>query len=122
MISSILRDTILDFVESRITAHDLEEWFVPRLPDLIRYPDSADADVISAIELGLTELDLNIRTREDFVNFLKRVLREHSVVITYLRATPTAVNQTGSSNATPRQSQIGAYSTNIIRASSVAVQ
>lgn len=121
MISSILRDAILDFVESRITAHDLEERFVPRLPDLIKYSDSADADVISAIELGLTELDLNIRTREDFVNFLKRVLREHSVVITYLRATPITVNQTGSSNETPRQSKIGAYSGNIIRASSVIV-
>ncbi len=118
----MLRDTILDFVESRITTHDLEEWFVPRLPDLIKYPDSADADVISAIELGLTELDLGIRTREDFVNFLKRVLREHSVVITYLRATPITVNQTGSSNETPRQSYIGASTGNIIRASSVTVQ
>ncbi len=118
----MLRDTILDFVESRITAHDLEEWFVPRLPDLIKYPDSADADVISAIELGLTELDLNIRTREDFVEFLKQVLREHSVVITYLRATPSTVNQTGSSNETSKQWPIGVYSANIIRASSVAVQ
>jgi len=122
MISSMLRDTILDFVENRITTHDLEEWFVPRLPALIRYPDSADADVISAIELGLTELDLGIRTRENFINFLKQVLREHSVVITYLPASPITVNQTGSSNETSRQWPIGVYSANIIRASSVAVQ
>jgi hypothetical protein len=122
MISSILRDSILDFVENRITTHDLEEWFVPRLPELIKYPDSADADVISAIELGLTELDLGIRTRENFVNFLKQVLREHSVVITYLRTSPITVNQTGSSNGTPRQAHIGAYSGDMIRALSVVVQ
>lgn len=117
----MLRDAILEFVERRITTHELEEWLVPRLPTLIKYPDSADADVVSAIELGLTELDFGIRTHEDFVQFLQRVLREHSVVITYLHTNPIAVNQTGSANEPLKHVHLGAYSDNLIRASSVVV-
>ena len=52
MLSSDLRDKVLQFVETSITTSQLEEWLVPRLPLFLRTPDTVDANVVAAIELG----------------------------------------------------------------------
>ena len=82
MLSSELSNKILEFVESSITMSQLEEWLVPRLPFFLRTPNSADADVVSAVELGLAEVSSRIRTNEEFRNYLRHVLRQHNLVST----------------------------------------
>lgn len=79
MLSSEFREKILEFIESNITAAQLEEWLVPKLPFFLRLPDTADADAVAATELGLAELNDGIRTIEELRSLLLDVLREYRV-------------------------------------------
>jgi len=83
MLSSELSNKILEFVESSITMSQLEEWLVPRLPFFLRIPDSADADIVSAVELGLAEVSSEIRTIEGFRNYLRYVVQGRNVLALY---------------------------------------
>lgn len=80
MLSSDLRDKILEFVESSITANQLEEWLVPRLSWFLQDQNSTDADVVAAIELGLSETSSHIKTLEEFRDDLRRVLLENNTI------------------------------------------
>lgn len=70
----------------------LEEWLVPKMPTFLKYPESADADVVSAVELGLAEMAAGIRTEENFREFLKQVLQEQTAVLTFF---PSSLSQRG---------------------------
>lgn len=101
MISSVLRDKILEFVQKRISISDLEEWLVPQIPVLIADPDSAESDLVATIELGIAELEAGIRSSEDLIRFFEQVLSENNVISVNLSKTVA-----GSSNVA---SPIGSY-------------
>jgi hypothetical protein len=97
MLSSELRNQVTLFIESRITLEELETWFVPRLPIYLSIPNSADADVIAAIELGLAEVDNNLRSEAEVRSLLAEVLNQQQTIINYLEnsiTTGTTSNQT----------------------------
>lgn len=95
MISNVLRNKVLDLNEKKITVEELEEWIVPHLPMFISDPDSGDADLAAAIELGLAELASDIRTYENFVGYLLRVMQDNTVVYTvYPTTTSSGSGQT----------------------------
>ena len=100
MISSDLKEKVLEFADSRITASQLEEWLVPRLPFFLRSPDSADADVVAAIELGLAEISAKIRTEAELRDDLMSVVRTHSEAAPFYRATMSTDTESGSANQT----------------------
>ncbi len=102
MISSVLRDKILEYIQKRISVTDLEEWLVPQIPLLIADPDSAESDLVAAIELGIAEFEAGIRSDENLVRFFEQVLSENNVISVNLSKTVT-----GSSNVA---SPIGSYS------------
>lgn len=102
MISSALRDKILEFTQKRISLSDLEEWLVPQIPILISDPDSAESDLVAAIELGIADSEAGIRSSEDLIRFFEQVLSENTVISVNLSKTVT-----GSSNAA---SPSGSYS------------
>jgi hypothetical protein len=95
MLSSALRMKIIEFIDNKITIAELENWLVPNLQSLISSPESIDADVISAIELGLAEIDAGLRSQHEFVEFLLEVLSEESIKTTY----PITSATTSSSSA-----------------------
>jgi len=100
MLSSDLRDKALQFVETSITLSQLEEWLVPRLPFFLRTPDSVDANVVAAIELGLAEVSSGIRTQDEFRDYLKDVLRENSAISAFYPADLSQRIESGSANRT----------------------
>jgi len=65
---------ITDYLEHRITMRELESWLVPMLPIYLLNPDSAAANLIGLIELGLAEIQAGIRSEKSF----KRLLAQHS--------------------------------------------
>lgn len=100
MLSAELRDKLRDFVESNIRISDLEEWLVPRLPFFLRFPNSTDADVVSAVELGLAHMANSITTKDEFRDYLKQLLQAQTAISTnYPFATYLNV-ETSSSNRT----------------------
>jgi len=98
MISFELRDRVYQFVDGEISAAQLEEWMVPRLRLLLESVESADADVVAAIELGLAEMSDGIRTEAQFRDLMKQVLREHAAASVFLRGDTR--DETTSANGT----------------------
>jgi hypothetical protein len=96
MISSDLREKILQYIESDISKTQLEEWLVPKLPEYLRYPESADADVVSAVELGLAEMMAGIRTEDDVRTFLRHVIQEQVGTTFFPPASDLKVESTSS--------------------------
>ena len=98
MISLELRDRVRQSAYGEISATQLEEWMVPRLRLLLESVESADADVVAAIELGLAEMGDGIRTEAQFRDLMKQLLLEHPVVSVFLRThtrdEPTSANRT----------------------------
>jgi hypothetical protein len=87
MISNVLREKVLELFEEKISIEEMEEWLVPQLPALISNPDSDDADLVSAVELGLSEMSEGIRTYESFIQYLQQAISEKLVLITERPAT-----------------------------------
>lgn len=100
MISFELKEKIYQVIDSDITFEQLEEWLVPRLPEFLALPNSAEADVVSAIELGLAEMNDNIRTRDEFLALLQTVIREHDTTLVTYHVPSSGSYTTGSLNQT----------------------
>ena len=65
---------VTSYLEHRITLRELESWLVPMLPIYLLNPDSAAANLVGLIELGLAEIQAGIRSEKS----LKRLLAQHS--------------------------------------------
>ena len=63
-----------DYLEHRITMRELESWLVPMLPIYLLNPESAVANLVGVIELGLAEIQAGIRREQSF----RRLLAQHS--------------------------------------------
>ena len=83
MLSYELWDMVLRYAEASITVSELEEWLVPREPDIMRDPHLADADVVAAIHLGLAEMSEGLRTEDDLRNYLRELIAEYPVVAAF---------------------------------------
>ena len=81
MLTSDLREMAYQYVDNRISMQDLEEWLVPNLPMFLASPESDDADIVSAIELGLADVSNRTRTQAEFRQDLKNALDEHREVM-----------------------------------------
>ena len=92
MLSFELKDKILQYADSKITLQDLEDWLVPRLPIFLKKPQTADADIVAVVELGLAEITNKIRTETEFRLILREVLQEHTSFLVY----PFSISQTES--------------------------
>jgi hypothetical protein len=100
MISFELKEKIYQVIDGDISFEQLEEWLVPRLPELLILPNSTDSDVVSAIELGLAEMDDGIRTKDEFMALLQSVIQaQHTTLVTY-HVPPFDSYRTGSLNQT----------------------
>lgn len=66
MISLDLRNKIIEYIDKKITLEQLEDWIVPREANLLRLPDSNDADLIATVELGLAEISNGNWSEEKF--------------------------------------------------------
>lgn len=100
MLSLELRNQVINYVNSEITIEQLEDWYVPRLPLYTRIPDSADAKVIAAIELGLAEYNCEIRSEEELRAFLADTIREYDTMLSLFQPEIEHFSTTGSSNQT----------------------
>jgi hypothetical protein len=98
MLTSELRKIIIDYLDSKITIAELEDWLVPNLPILIRVPDSTDTDIVSALELGIAELNSGLRDHNELKEYLLEVLREVTIKSIYPITSTTTIS---SSNITP---------------------
>jgi hypothetical protein len=83
MLSYELRDMVLQFIDSKITIKQLEEWLVPRLPVFLKFPDSSDANVVAAIELGLAEISDEIRTEDELRKLFQDAIQRPTVLAFY---------------------------------------
>ena len=99
MFSSELRSKIFQYLNAEIIIGELEDWYTPRLPEFLEDADSPDADVISVILHGLTEMDDGIQTEDEFKEVLKSVLDEYSPT-RYVTYGDQSIVTTSSSNQT----------------------
>lgn len=81
MLSYELREHVLDYINNRIDLEDLEDWYVPRLRRFLEDPNSADADVIAAIELISVHLMEGLSSEEEARDMLWDALAQHSSVM-----------------------------------------
>lgn len=103
MLSSELRDKVQEYIESKISLEQLEDWVVPREPAFLKDPASLDADLIVAIELGLADISDSVTTEEELRNALRAALKKDSSVLTRFTFPPGSATErvtTASSNET----------------------
>ena len=62
-----------DYIERRLTLHQLESWLVCVLPTYLSQPSSATAELAGTIELGLAEIQAGIRNERS----LRRLLASY---------------------------------------------
>ena len=112
MISSSLRETLINFRESVISPSELEEWVVERIH---LFPeDSADSDVVAAIELALAEISANIKPEDELKRVVAEMLDKHSILESQYPQMQTFSTTTSSSNTPSTQSEIRIIDTEII--------
>lgn len=114
MLSSELRNKIIEFVEKKIEISELENWLVPNLPLLISSPDSLNSDVVSAIELGLAEVSSDLRTQEEFTQLLLDVLSEEAIKSNYPVNSVTKASSSISNNRYISSNSLAEIDNNII--------
>jgi len=78
MLSPELKEQVIQFVHGALSVDELEEWLVSREPAYLAQPDSADADMVAAIHLGLAEWSDGIRTLAEFRSLLLEALPKGS--------------------------------------------
>ena len=61
---------VQDYVDRRITLHELESWLVNRLPIYLSNPKTAAAELVGVIELGLAEIQAGIRSERSLRKLL----------------------------------------------------
>ncbi len=83
MLSWELYDKAYCYLESEIPLSELENWYAPKLPILMRDPKSSDARVIAVIELGLAEMNNNILSENQLKDRLRNTLENHFVIRNY---------------------------------------
>jgi len=99
MVSLEIRNKLIQYIDEEITLEQLEDWLVPNLPKYLKYFDSTDSDIISAVELGLAEINNRNWTEEKLRSYLSDALLELIVLIHFDGVQDNAIIS-GSSNKT----------------------
>lgn len=99
MISFELSNTISQYITSEISLEELENWLVPRLPAILRSPETEDAGIVAEIELGLAEISNRYWTEEEFRIMLNELLMEHTTEFVSLIREPEPATSTGTSTS-----------------------
>lgn len=81
MLSYELREQVLDYINNRLDLENLEDWYVPRLRQFLEIPESADAEIVAALELAVTHLSNDLQTEDEIKDMLWNVLSKHSPVM-----------------------------------------
>lgn len=81
MLSYELREHVLDYINNRIDFEALEDWYVPRLREFLSDPNSADADVVAAIELAAAHLAEGLVSESEARDMLWDELSQNSSVM-----------------------------------------
>lgn len=102
MISSDLREKIIEYVESRISLEELETWLAPQLHGFLSDPYTSDSEVAADIELGLVDIANSVRSEEDLRQLLNEKLKEAPATRIIYEA--SGYELSGSSSRTTRQS------------------
>lgn len=74
MLSHELVRQIETYLNNRMTLEELENLTVPMLPALIRDPESPEADLIAALEMGLAQLSDKLISEAEFRTMLQDAL------------------------------------------------
>jgi hypothetical protein len=114
VLSFALKEKVSQYIDSVITLEELEEWYVPRLPQFLAIPDSADADVVAAVELALVEFESGLRDEVEVKELLDEALKEQPTVVVSEHKTliASSSNQSTSLQAKP----VSSHSPLIVRA------
>lgn len=80
MLTPELKQKMIEYLQREISLQELEEWMVPYESHFLADHDSADADAISAIELGLAEWSAGLCSEEDVRRLLKEVIEQYETV------------------------------------------
>lgn len=110
MLSYELSEKVTKYLDKEISLSELEEWIVPRLPIFLQSPQSSDAEVISAFELGLAEMTDSIRTEDEFRKLLQQALSEQSEISFQQTPVVTQISASNSITELPYSYQVTNYS------------
>ena len=61
------------YVDNIIGLKELEDWYVPKLEELVDNPNTAD--IVAQLELGLAELQDGLITEDELKNDLRDVIK-----------------------------------------------
>jgi hypothetical protein len=82
MISSQLRDQVIEFIDGHQSPRELEDWIVPRLEYFLQKPHTRDAELVTAVELGLVELGQGTLTEDDLrLELSDEIQRDISILV-----------------------------------------
>lgn len=95
MLSQDLKDKVQDYLAGDVAIADLEQWIVERMRRYLADPESADADIVCAIEQGLALMSDGIMTETEFRESLSETLALHSLILA-----PPATTSTSSTGNT----------------------
>lgn len=74
MLTLELRNAITDFIASRMSLEELEDWITPLIPEYTQIPESDDAEIVATIEMGLAHISAGIGSVEDLRSELEERL------------------------------------------------
>lgn len=76
MLSFDFKEQIQRYIESQITLEELEDWYVPRLRELLMIPESSDAAFVAIIEEARIQLETGVLSEDEL-----RASLAHSIYI-----------------------------------------
>jgi hypothetical protein len=104
MISPDLKAKISEYVASRISLADLEEWMAPRSTGFYEDPYSLEAKLTGQIDLALIEISNGLMSEDDLRQVLATEIARESGLVVVFRADSYPV--TGSSSVTVTQTHV----------------
>ena len=96
MISLQLKNIAYEYLESEIDLDELQSRLAPNMLTLISDPQSADADLVAEIQLGIAEISNSIISEGQFRNELRKELEKHTNA--FLRHSESSYTDTSSQN------------------------
>ncbi|MCL5429096.1 MAG: hypothetical protein M1347_04745 [Chloroflexi bacterium] len=99
MISNDLREVLIDFSESIISPKEFEEWLASRVHMYASQLDTADSEVVAALELAIAEVSASIKPQSEIKRIVSQMLDKYTVVENYYPTLQYISSYASSSNA-----------------------
>lgn len=117
MISFEIYREVREYLESRITLHQLENRLLPFMPGILSKPHSDNANIVSAIELATVDFDNKILSELEAREYIDRIFRKYETSVVSLIDREVEIS-TGTSSVIGSRVGIDA-TTSVIRLESV---